>query len=117
MVSFRKSLLAGLAVSGLVLAGCSSDDNGGGGPNYWPNSFGGPAPDEKAMEPPFPVSGTADRTPYGHANGGKRHRRRQHGYGHCHPDAHQRGARPGAPSHAGPISYPIEGAVQRLHSV
>jgi len=31
MVSFRKSLLAGLAVSGLVLAGCSSDDNGGGG--------------------------------------------------------------------------------------
>ena len=29
MVSFRTSLLAGLAVSGLVLAGCSSDDNGG----------------------------------------------------------------------------------------
>jgi len=44
------------------------DDGGGAGPNYWPNSFGGPAPDEKAMEPPFPVDGTADRTPYGHDN-------------------------------------------------
>ncbi len=44
------------------------DDGGGAGPNYWPNSFGGPAPDPKAMEPPFPVDGHADRTPYGHAN-------------------------------------------------
>jgi len=25
-------------------AAMRSDDNGGGGPNYWPNSFGGPSP-------------------------------------------------------------------------
>ena len=30
MVSFRTSLFAGLAISGLVLAGCSSDDGGDG---------------------------------------------------------------------------------------
>jgi len=29
------------------------DENGAGGPNYWPNSFGGPAPDPGAEEPPF----------------------------------------------------------------
>jgi len=44
------------------------DTNGGGGPNYWPNSFGGPAPDPDALEPPFEVSGQAARTPYTHPN-------------------------------------------------
>ena len=44
------------------------DANGGGGPNYWPNSFGGPAPDSGASEPAFEVSGQAARTPYSHPN-------------------------------------------------
>ncbi len=37
------------------------DANGEGGPNYWPNSFGGPVPDPKTGEPPFEVSGPAGR--------------------------------------------------------
>ncbi|MBW1980170.1 MAG: catalase [Deltaproteobacteria bacterium] len=44
------------------------DANGGGGPNYWPNSFGGPAPDPAAAEPPFAVSGEADRHAVTHPN-------------------------------------------------
>ncbi len=44
------------------------DTNGGGGPYYWPNSFGGPAPDPDALEPPFEVSGQAARTPHTHPN-------------------------------------------------
>jgi len=44
------------------------DENGGGGPNYWPNSLGGPAPDPAAGEPPFKVSEPAARTPYPHPN-------------------------------------------------
>jgi catalase len=44
------------------------DANGGGGPNYWPNSFGGPEPDPTTAEPPFEVSGLAARTPYPHPN-------------------------------------------------
>jgi catalase len=36
------------------------DANGGGGPNYWPNSFGGPGPDPDALEPPIEISGYAD---------------------------------------------------------
>jgi len=40
------------------------DANGGSGPNYWPNSFGGPVPDPGFLEPPFKVSGLAARTPY-----------------------------------------------------
>lgn len=44
------------------------DNGGGGGPNYWPNSFGGPAPDEAAVEPSFPVEGVAARQAYGHEN-------------------------------------------------
>jgi len=44
------------------------DDNGGPGPNYWPNSFGGPAPDPTAVAPAFVVSGLAARQPYGHPN-------------------------------------------------
>jgi catalase len=37
------------------------DGNGGNGPNYWPNSFGGPDPLAGAEEPPFPVEGQAAR--------------------------------------------------------
>ncbi|MGA7874717.1 MAG: catalase, partial [Desulfoferrobacter sp.] len=44
------------------------DGNGGGGPNYWPNSFGGPAPDPAVGEPPFNVTGEAARHPFSHPN-------------------------------------------------
>lgn len=44
------------------------DANGGSGPNYWPNSFGGPSPDSAYLEPPFGVSGLAARTLYTHPN-------------------------------------------------
>jgi catalase len=43
------------------------DDNGGGSPNYEPNSFGGPAEDPRAKEPPLAISGAADR--YDHREG------------------------------------------------
>jgi catalase len=39
------------------------DENGGGGPNYWPNSMGGPDPDPGAAEPPIELEGTAARHP------------------------------------------------------
>ncbi len=41
-----------------------SDDNGGGGPNYWPNSFGGPTPDPTVAPPPIDVAGMAARHAY-----------------------------------------------------
>jgi catalase len=44
------------------------DDNAGGGPNYWPNSFAGPAPDPTAAEPAFELSGEAGRYPFAHPN-------------------------------------------------
>jgi catalase len=44
------------------------DANAGGGPNYWPNSFDGPAPDPRAGEPPFDVSGQAGRYPFTYPN-------------------------------------------------
>ncbi len=44
------------------------DANGGGGPNYWPNSFGGPAPDPTAAEPSLEISGQAARFPFNHLN-------------------------------------------------
>jgi catalase len=44
------------------------DGNGGSGPNYWPNSAGGPAPDPDSLEPPFDVSGQAARQAYAHPN-------------------------------------------------
>jgi catalase len=44
------------------------DDNGGAGPNYYPNSFGGPSPDPSAAMPPVDVSGVAARQPYTHPN-------------------------------------------------
>ena len=39
------------------------DDNGQGGPNYWPNSMGGPAPDPAVAEPPIDLEGQAARHP------------------------------------------------------
>ena len=41
-----------------------TDPNGGGGPNYWPNSFNGPEPDISVKEPPIEISGYADRYKY-----------------------------------------------------
>jgi len=43
------------------------DGNGGGSVNYEPNSFGGPAEDPAAKEPPLRISGDADR--YDHRDG------------------------------------------------
>jgi catalase len=40
------------------------DNNGGSGPNYWPNSFGGPGPDPEVAVPPIDVSGMAARHSY-----------------------------------------------------
>jgi len=44
------------------------DSNGGDGPNYYPNSFGGPLPDPQTAPPTFEVSGKAARQRYTHAN-------------------------------------------------
>lgn len=41
-----------------------SDSNAGGEPNYWPNSFGGPAPDPDVAAPPIDVAGMAARHEY-----------------------------------------------------
>ncbi|NQU43430.1 catalase [bacterium] len=40
------------------------DNNGGAGPNYWPNSFGGPDPDPALAPPAIDVSGLAARHAY-----------------------------------------------------
>lgn len=45
-----------------------TDGNQGGGPNYYPNTFGGPAPDPAATEPGLPVGGETGRYEYTHAN-------------------------------------------------
>ena len=45
-----------------------TDANAGGGPNYYPNTFGGPQPMPEAAEPTFEVSGMAARQPYTHPN-------------------------------------------------
>jgi catalase len=44
------------------------DSNGGGSPNYYPNSFGGPVPEPQAAEPAFEVAGKAARQRYTHPN-------------------------------------------------
>ncbi|QGY40319.1 catalase [Pseudodesulfovibrio cashew] len=44
------------------------DANGGGGPNYWPNSFHGPAPDGVSVEPDIPLDGPGGRHEYTHPN-------------------------------------------------
>ncbi|MDO8689162.1 MAG: catalase, partial [Dehalococcoidia bacterium] len=46
----------------------SSGATGAGYPNYYPNSFGGPAPDPNAAGPALPVSGNAARQPFVHPN-------------------------------------------------
>jgi len=45
-----------------------TDPNGGGSPNYWPNSFNGPEPDISAKEPAIEISGKADRFNYTYPN-------------------------------------------------
>ncbi len=45
-----------------------TDDGGGSGPNYWPNTFDGPGPDISAKEPSIEIEGMGDRQPYGHPN-------------------------------------------------
>lgn len=44
--------------------------NGGGGPNYWPNRFGGPEPDPTAGEQPYDVSSDAARYAINHSKDG-----------------------------------------------
>jgi len=44
------------------------DNNGGGGPNYWPNSFGGAEPDASFAEPAMPLEGMTGRHEYTHPN-------------------------------------------------
>jgi len=44
------------------------DDNGAGGPNYYPNSFGGPEPQSEFAEPGIEVSGKTGRQPHTHPN-------------------------------------------------
>jgi len=44
------------------------DDNGGAGPNYWPNSFGGPIADSSAADPRVPLAGVTGRQAYTHPN-------------------------------------------------
>lgn len=44
------------------------DDNAGAGPNYYPNSFGGPNPYPEAAYPALKVSGKTGRHPYSHPN-------------------------------------------------
>jgi catalase len=44
------------------------DNNGGGGPNYWPNSFQGPEPQPEMSEPTIEFSGKAARQPHIHPN-------------------------------------------------
>ncbi|MBN1211944.1 MAG: catalase, partial [candidate division Zixibacteria bacterium] len=44
------------------------DENGGGAPNYYPNTQGGPAPDGRSDDPPMEAFGHIDRTEYDHPN-------------------------------------------------
>ena len=43
-------------------------NNSGGGPNYYPNTMGGPEPNPDVSEPPFEVSGVVARQQYQHPN-------------------------------------------------
>ena len=45
-------------------AAMRTDDNSGGDPNYWPNSFGGPGPDPSLVVPALDVAGMAARHAY-----------------------------------------------------
>jgi catalase len=42
--------------------------NEGGGPDYWPDSFGGPEPAPQASESPFEIEGRAGHYPYQHSD-------------------------------------------------
>lgn len=44
------------------------DDNAGGGPNYYPNTFGGPSPHPQAAYPAIKVSGKTGHHRYAHQN-------------------------------------------------
>jgi catalase len=44
------------------------DDNEGAGPNYYPNSFGGPEPQPEVAEPGIEVTGKTGRQPHIHPN-------------------------------------------------
>jgi catalase len=44
------------------------DDNGGGRPNYWPNSFSEIQPEGKNEEPDIPLSGAGSRYEFAHRN-------------------------------------------------
>jgi catalase len=44
------------------------DENGGGAPNYYPNSFEGPQPQPEMAEPAVEFSGKAARQPHNHPN-------------------------------------------------
>jgi catalase len=44
------------------------DKNGGSGPNYWPNSFNGPAPDNVSIEPDIPLEGVGQRHEFNYPN-------------------------------------------------
>jgi catalase len=44
------------------------DENGGGAPNYYPNSFSGPEPQPDKTEPALDFSGKGARQPYIHPN-------------------------------------------------
>ena len=52
------------AVSTYQRDGSMRLDGDGSGPNYWPNSFGGPAPDPDVAVPPIDVAGMAARHAY-----------------------------------------------------
>jgi catalase len=45
-----------------------TDANGGGAPNYWPNSMGGPVPDGVSDEPHIPLEGMGGRHEFDHDN-------------------------------------------------
>jgi len=45
-----------------------TDNSGGSGPNYWPNSFNGPAPEGRPSEPAVKISGDGNRYKYVHPN-------------------------------------------------
>ncbi|MBU1001421.1 MAG: catalase [Proteobacteria bacterium] len=45
-----------------------TDDGGGSGPNYWPNSMGGPGPDAGFNEPPMVLEGDGGRHEFAHPN-------------------------------------------------
>ncbi|MFH1888080.1 MAG: catalase [Pseudomonadota bacterium] len=45
-----------------------TDGTGGSGPNYWPNSFNGPGPDEALKQPGMGLEGDSGRYAYTHPN-------------------------------------------------